>query len=60
MTVRWRAMASPAYLAARGTPNRPEELDDHALILFGDYRPPVAEINWLATAGRRAGQPESP
>ncbi|MEJ1978242.1 MAG: LysR family transcriptional regulator [Acetobacteraceae bacterium] len=57
MTIRWHVVASPEYLAARGTPQRPEDLDNHALILFGDYRPPVAEINWLAEAGRRAGQP---
>lgn len=57
MNITWTAVASEAYLAKRGTPRRPEELDDHALILFGDYRPPVADINWLAEAGRRAGQP---
>jgi DNA-binding transcriptional LysR family regulator len=57
MNITWTAVASHAYLAKRGTPRRPEELDDHALILFGDYRPPVADINWLAEAGRRAGQP---
>ena len=26
-------------------------------MLFGDYRPPVPDINWLAEAGRRAGSP---
>ncbi len=57
MTIRWNIVASKQYLSQRGTPGRPEELDDHALILFGDYRPPVADINWLAQAGRRAGQP---
>ena len=58
MTIRWNISASAEYLAkAHGTPQRPEELDDHALILFGDYRPPVADINWLAQAGRRAGSP---
>ena len=57
MTIKWHVMASPGYLKARGAPNRPEELDDHALVLFGDYRPPVADVNWLALAGRRAGQP---
>ncbi len=57
MTIRWQVMASRAYLKAHGTPAKPEELDDHALILFGDYRPPVADINWLAMAGRRPGQP---
>ena len=57
MTIRWNITASPDYLAGHGTPQRPEELDDHALVLFGDYRPPVADINWLAQAGRRAGSP---
>ena len=57
MTIQWNITASAEYLAKHGTPQRPEELDDHALILFGDYRPPVADINWLAQAGRRAGQP---
>ncbi len=57
MTIRWTILASKPYLARHGTPGRAEELDDHALILFGDYRPPVADINWLAHAGRRAGQP---
>ncbi len=57
MTIRWSVVASADYLAKRGTPTRAEELDDHALILFGDYRPPVTDINWLAEAGRRSGQP---
>ncbi len=57
MTIRWSVVASKEYLAKRGTPTRAEELDDHSLILFGDYRPPVADINWLAQAGRRAGSP---
>ena len=38
-------------------PQRPEDLDAHRLILFGDYHPPVADINWLAEAGRRPGNP---
>ena len=57
MTIRWNITASAEYLAKHGTPMRPEELDDHALVLFGDYRPPIADINWLAQAGRRAGTP---
>jgi DNA-binding transcriptional LysR family regulator len=57
MTIQWDVLASKSYLAAHGTPTRPEELDDHALILFGDYRPPMADINWLSQVGRRAGQP---
>ena len=57
MEVRWLVCASPEYLKKHGVPQRPEELDEHRLITFGEYRPPVADINWLAEAGRRAGQP---
>ena len=57
MQIQWIVVASPEYLKAHGTPTRPEELDDHKIILFGDYRPPVPDINWLAEAGRRAGSP---
>ena len=60
MQLTWIVVASPEYLKAHGTPSRPEELDDHKIILFGDYRPPVADINWLAEAGRRAGSPRRP
>ncbi len=60
MQLTWVVVASPDYLKANGTPTRPEELDDHKLILFGDYRPPVADINWLAEAGRRSGSPRRP
>ena len=57
MQIHWIVVAHPDYLGRAGTPTRPEELDDHKLILFGDYHPPVPDINWLAEAGRRAGQP---
>ena len=57
MQIHWLVVAHPDYLARAGTPTRPEELDDHKLILFGDYHPPVEDINWLAEAGRRAGSP---
>ena len=57
MHIHWLVVAHPDYLGRAGTPTRAEDLDDHKLILFGDYRPPVADINWLADAGRRAGQP---
>ena len=57
MQIHWVVVAHPDYLAHAGTPARPEDLDDHKLILFGDYHAPVADVNWLAEAGRRAGQP---
>ncbi len=57
MTLRWYVCAAPDYLKAHGVPQRPEELDAHRLILFGDYHPPVPDINWLAEVGRRPGNP---
>ena len=57
MEIRWVVCAAPGYCAANGTPTRPEELDNHKLVLFGDHHAPVAEMNWLAEAGRRPGQP---
>jgi len=58
MAIEWHVVASPAYLQAHGTPIKVEDLDNHKLVLFGrDYRPPVPDINWLAEAGRRAGNP---
>ncbi|HTW26899.1 MAG TPA: LysR family transcriptional regulator [Acetobacteraceae bacterium] len=57
LTIEWIVCASPDYLKRRSVPQRPEDLDEHRLILFGEYRPPVPDINWLAEAGRRPGQP---
>ncbi len=57
MTLDWAVVASPDYLKARSVPQRPEDLDAHHLILFGDYRKPVDDINWLADVGRRPGNP---
>src|SRR6201995_695732 len=57
LTLQWHVCASPEYLKQHGVPQRPEDLDAHRLILFGDYHPPVMDINWLAEAGRRPGNP---
>jgi len=55
MTIEWQVYASPEYLKKYGVPQRAEDLDLHKLVLFGDYRPPVSDINWLAEVGRRPG-----
>ncbi len=60
MAMEWVVCASPDYLKAHGVPQRPEDLDEHKLILFGYYRPPVEDINWLAEIGRRPGSPRRP
>ena len=57
MTIAWQVCASPEYLKRQGVPQRPEDLDSHRLVLFGEYHPPVSDINWLAEAGRRPGNP---
>ena len=56
-TFGWKVVGSPDYLRSAGMPTRAEDLDAHRLIIYGDYRPPVDDINWLAEAGRRPGSP---
>jgi DNA-binding transcriptional LysR family regulator len=57
MAIDWHVCASPDYIKKHGLPQRAEDLDNHKLVLFGDYRAPVADINWLAEIGRRPGAP---
>lgn len=60
MAISWHVVAAKSYLAKHGTPATAEDLDDHKLILFGDYHAPVADMNWLAEAGRKVGSPRRP
>jgi DNA-binding transcriptional LysR family regulator len=60
LSMEWHVCASPEYLRKHGSPQKGEDLDNHRLILFGDYRPPVSDINWLAEIGRRPGSPRRP
>jgi DNA-binding transcriptional LysR family regulator len=55
-TFGWRVVGAPDYLKRFGIPQRAEDLDAHRILIYGDYRPPVENINWLAEAGRRPGQ----
>ena len=55
MAIHWEVFAAPSYLKKYGVPNRPEDLDNHRIILFGDYHLPVQDINWLAEAGVKPG-----
>ena len=49
------------YLKKHGTPQRPEDLDEHRLIIYGeDSRPPVAGMNWLLDLGARPGRDRRP
>jgi DNA-binding transcriptional LysR family regulator len=54
MTLRYHVFAAPEYLEKHGTPERPEDLDDHRLVVFGEeFRPPVPTLNWLLKVGAR-------
>lgn len=56
MTMRYHVFAAPSYLQKHGMPRRPEDLDNHRLVVFGeDARPPVPNLNWLLHAGAREG-----
>jgi DNA-binding transcriptional LysR family regulator len=53
----YRVCGAPEYLKSAGIPQRAEELDEHRLIVWGEHRPPVDNINWLVEAGRRPNAP---
>lgn len=53
----WRVCGAPSYLKTHGIPQRAEDLDAHRIICWGEHRPPIDEVNWLAEAGRRPGAP---
>ncbi len=56
--IRWQIWAADSYLKSVGDlPEKPEDLDKHRLILFGDRKPPVTDVNWLADLGRADGLP---
>jgi DNA-binding transcriptional LysR family regulator len=53
--------ASNDYLRERGVPNKPEDLDNHNLITYGDDgHLPFPELNWLTTAGHKAKEGREP
>ncbi len=60
LTIGYRVMASADYLKRAGVPQRAEDLDTHKIIVFGDHRPPVDNINWLLDAGRKPGTARRP
>ena len=44
-TTRWATVASPDYLARRGTPTRPEQLGEHERLVFRSPR--GIEVGWV-------------
>ncbi len=53
--IRMQIWASEEYAKAHGLPQTPDDLDNHKLILFGDRKPPVPDVNWLGELGRKDG-----
>lgn len=61
MQLRYKAYASPAYIAENGQPASAEDLDNHALIVYGEEtRPNAASLNWLIAMGATPENPRKP
>jgi DNA-binding transcriptional LysR family regulator len=61
VSVQVHIYASPDYLQKHGTPQRPEDLEEHRVIVYGeDARPPVPGTNWLLEVGVKSGQDRRP
>jgi len=61
LAVQSHIYAAPEYLSEHSAPKSAEDLDQHAIILYGqDAPPPVASINWLADAGADPEHPRKP
>lgn len=53
LTVHTHIYASPDYIRAHGAPQDIEEIDDHAIIAYGDNAPPtLRNVNWLCSIGK--------
>jgi DNA-binding transcriptional LysR family regulator len=61
MAVNFHLYASPEYIKRRGAPKRPEDLDRHSLITYGDdMSSPVPASNWLTEIGAAPDRPRVP
>jgi DNA-binding transcriptional LysR family regulator len=61
VSVQVHIYASAEYLQKHGTPQRPEDLEEHRVIVYGeDARPPVPGTNWLLEVGVKSGQDRRP
>ncbi|MBT7583206.1 MAG: LysR family transcriptional regulator, partial [Kordiimonadaceae bacterium] len=53
-TFHYHLYASPRYLNKYGRPKKPEDLDDHKLITYGDLSTsPIRNIDWVLDAGAK-------
>ena len=61
MTIRGTVYGTKDYFDRRGRPQKPEDLDEHDLIVFGEDSPlPFASVNWLLTLGADPARPRKP
>ncbi|WOR13709.1 LysR family transcriptional regulator [Hyphomonas sp. FCG-A18] len=56
-TVGTSLYASPSYLATHGTPETPEELDQHRIIAYGDIASPMDKMSFAQRVGRDDTEP---
>ena len=57
----YHVYAAPEYLEEHGIPKKPQDLDAHDLIVYGDdARPPIANLNWLLEAGTKDNKKRRP
>ncbi len=61
-TISQSLYASQTYLATHGAPTSPEDLDNHAIIAFGDLTPGrrLISANWVLEVGREDGTQRKP
>jgi len=61
VTVNMHVYAAPDYLRKHGTPKRPQDLDNHRLIVYGnELRSPFANANWLIDLESTPGKDRRP
>jgi DNA-binding transcriptional LysR family regulator len=61
VSVQVHIYASSDYVQKHGAPKRPEELEEHRIIVYGeDARPPVPGVNWLLEVGNKPGHDRRP
>ena len=60
-TVHFHVYAIQAYIDRFGKPEKPEDLKDHRIIVWGEDTPNyLADVNWMLTAGMPPGKSRSP
>lgn len=61
VSIKVHVYAAPEYVKRYGIPQKPEDLDKHRIIVYGeDARPPRQETNWLLEAGTKPGKERKP